>query len=124
MFRIRTALGFWAVCRPVLAFDLSSRRWGFGCRTSWSFRAGFRSIRVSSAARRSDAMSRALWYRFSGFFSIAFMQTCTTAGGTSGARRWIGTGWACRCCIATATGLSPSKGTRPVSISYSTTPVE
>ena len=41
-------------------------------------------------------------------------------GGTPGATRVGGTGSSPRCFIATATAESPSNGTRPVSISYST----
>ena len=53
---------------------------------------------------------------------MAIMQTWMIPGGTSGAKVAMGVGSLCRCCMAMATGLSPSKGTRPVSISYSTTP--
>ena len=72
----------------------------------------------------ASAISRALWKRFLGFFSSAFITTATTAGGVSGAKSAIGGGGSLTCCMATATGVSPTKGTRPVSISYMTTPVE
>ena len=55
---------------------------------------------------------------------MAFMQISSSGSGMLGSMSRGASGTELRCCIATDTALSPSKGSRPVSISYSTTPAE
>ena len=53
---------------------------------------------------------------------MAFMQMSSSASGISGFSSRGLRGTLLRCWMATDTALFPSKGRRPVSISYSTTP--
>ena len=69
-------------------------------------------------------MSRALLYRCSGSFAIARRTIASSSCGMSGRCLEGASGTAERCCIATSSGVSPVKGTLPVSISYSTIPIE
>ena len=55
---------------------------------------------------------------------MAFCTTALMAGDTAGLMMFTARGGTFMCCMAMATGVSPSKGTVPVSISYSTTPAE
>ena len=69
------------------------------------------------AASRAAARSSADCQRWAGSFARAAITTASSAGCTSG-RHWeIGGGASERCFSATATALSPSKGSRPASIS-------
>ena len=73
---------------------------------------------------RSAFISSALWYRSPGSFASARMTTMSSSGGMS-CRFVDGAAGTCdRCFIAISTGVSPEKGTTPVSISYMSTPTE
>ena len=69
-------------------------------------------------------ISSAEWYRRAGSFAIARSTTVSSSGGIAGTSCRGGTGGSCTCFMAIATAESPVNGTRPVSISYSTTPTE
>ena len=69
-------------------------------------------------------ISSAEWYRRAGSFAIARSTTASSSGGIDGTSCRGGTGVSWTCFIAIATAESPVNGTRPVSISYSTTPTE
>ena len=59
-----------------------------------------------------------------GSLFMAFMQISSSGSGMLGSISRGASGTELRCWMATDTALSPSKGRRPVSISYSTTPAE
>ena len=62
--------------------------------------------------------------RSAGFLDNAFITTASKSGGIEGLYRVGGATFSRTCFNATAIGVSPSKGTLPVSISYKTTPKE
>src|SRR5581483_6511641 len=66
----------------------------------------------------------ALAGRSTGFLLSAHIVTCSSSGGTSGFITVIGGGASETCFSAIVTADSASNGTRPVSISYRTTPIE
>ena len=73
---------------------------------------------------RSARISSALMYRSCGILAIACITMASKAGGMAGSN-WRGIGGISRTCLyATASGFSPTKGGRPVTISYSTAPRE
>ena len=74
----------------------------------------------SSAAMNSSASAK----RRAGSFSSARSTTASSAGGTCGLCCDGGTGGSLTCLSAIVTALSPSNGTRPVSISYRMIPTE
>jgi hypothetical protein len=61
--------------------------------------------------------SSAFWKRRAGSFSRARSTTASSSGGTCGLMARGGVGASATCLSAMLTALSPSKGTRPVSIS-------
>ena len=77
-----------------------------------------------NALLKSANISVADWYLSVGSFFIAFKTISFTAVGISGFSSIGVTGSSCICFNATETGVSASKGTFPVSISYITTPNE
>ena len=76
------------------------------------------------AASRPCAKSSADCQRCAGSLASAAITTASRAGCTSGRSCDSGVGCSERCLSAIATALSPSKGSRPASISYSITPIE
>jgi hypothetical protein len=71
----------------------------------------------ASAASRARENSSALEKRFAGSLASARSTTASRAGGTPGFSELGGAACSETCLSATATALSPSNGTRPVSIS-------
>ena len=66
----------------------------------------------------------ALAGRSTGFLFSAHITICSSSAGTAGLNTVIGGGASETCLSAIETAESASNGTRPVSISYSTTPIE
>ena len=62
--------------------------------------------------------------RSAGFLANAFITTASNNGGIEGLYLVGGITFSRTCFNATAIGVSPSKGTLPVNISYKTTPKE
>src|SRR5712691_2669543 len=77
---------------------------------------------VSSHVSSARASCTPSLKRVSGIFSRQRKMISSSADGILGLNWLGGVGKSCMCCMATATGVSPSKGERPVSISYMTTP--
>ncbi len=75
---------------------------------------------ASSAARNSSADPK----RLAGSLASAFSTTASRARDTAGLSSLGGRGRSETCFKATVTGDSASKGTLPVSASYSSTPTE
>ena len=75
-------------------------------------------------ASRSARISVALAYRRDRWGFIAFIVMRSSVSGMPSTRSEGDSGMERMCCSATSTGVSPSKGRRPVSISYITTPSE
>src|SRR4029453_9810843 len=91
-----------------------------GASSGWRWTGTRPDAAVSTSARNSAAV----WYRSSRFFVSACSTTASSAGETLGLMMLGLTGRSLTCWYATATGVSPRNGGRPVSISKSTTPVE
>ncbi len=81
-------------------------------------------VRPSLKRRRSARRSSAVAYRWSGFLAMAFRMMASKVGGIDGLSSRGAGGWSRTCLDATATGVSPRKGGRPVAISKRTTPSE
>ncbi len=73
--------------------------------------------RPAPTRARSASISRALPYRDSGSLARARKTTASRACGMSGRFADGGSGISEMCFIATSSGVSPAKGTLPVSIS-------
>ena len=77
-----------------------------------------------SASAIAAVSNVALGKRTAGSFARQRMMTMTSAGGTFGLMRTGEGGGVLRCCDITAVGLSPWKGSVPVTISYRIIPSE
>ena len=82
------------------------------------------SFGLTSAFFRSKRRSSIVAYLRSGLFMVHFKMIFSKLIGSSGAYALGATISSCKCCKATATVVSPSNGTRPVTISYITIPRE
>jgi hypothetical protein len=76
------------------------------------------------AARSARRNAAASWKRSARFFCSAFSSTLSSGSEISGLKLLGGSGLSRTCWYATDTGLSPTKGGRPVSVSYSRQPAE
>ena len=69
-------------------------------------------------------MARAEEWRSAGSLASARITTCSSSGVTSRFRLRSDGGWSDTCFMAMSTAPSPVNGSSPVSISYSTMPIE